>query len=130
MQDVSKIYTTQARLPDGTCRYLEAPAGWRLMEVLRDYGVPIKAECGGACACATCHIHIQQEGQTALRAPDDDELLRLDELFDADDSSRLSCQILTGPQTDGLVISLAADSVQRSPVLSETASDRQGTMVA
>ncbi|MGB1919986.1 MAG: ferredoxin, partial [Candidatus Puniceispirillaceae bacterium] len=90
MQDVSKIYTTQARLPDGTCRYLEAPAGWRLMEVLRDYGVPIKAECGGACACATCHIHIQQEGQTALRAPDD-ELLRLDELFDADDSSRLSC---------------------------------------
>ena len=61
MQDVSKICTTQARLPDGTCRYLEAPAGWRLMEVLRDYGVPIKAECGGAYACATCHIHIQQE---------------------------------------------------------------------
>ena len=42
MQDVSKICTIKARLPDGTCRYLEAPAGWRLMEVLRDYGVPLR----------------------------------------------------------------------------------------
>jgi len=60
----------------------------------------------------------------------DDELLRLDELLDANDSSRLSCQILTGAQTKGLVISLAADSVQHSLVLSETASDTQATMVA
>ena len=97
MQDVSKIYTTQVLLHYGNRRYLEAPAGWRLTEVLRYYGVPIKAECGGACACATCHIHIQQEGQPALRAPNDDERLRLDELFDADHRSRLSCQILTGP---------------------------------
>ena len=41
MHDMNKTYTTQARLPDGTNRYLEAPAGWRLMEVLRDYGVPV-----------------------------------------------------------------------------------------
>jgi hypothetical protein len=65
-----------------------------------------------------------------LRVPDDGELLRLDELFDADDSSRLSCQILTGPQTDWLYISLSADSVQHNPVLSETAFHRQGTMGA
>ena len=130
MHDMNKTYTTQARLPDGTNRYLEAPAGWRLMEVLRDYGVPIKAECGGACACATCHIYIHKEGQTGLLAPDDEELMRLDELFDADDSSRLSCQILTGPQTDGLVISLAADSVQQSLVLTDDVSDRHGSMVA
>ena len=36
---------------------------------------------------------------------------RLAEMFDADDSSRLACQILTGPQTDGLVVTLAADSI-------------------
>lgn len=94
---MSKIYTTRVLLHYGKRRYLEAAAGWRLTGVLRDYGVPIKAECGGACACATCHIHIQQEGQTALRAANDDERLRLDELFDADHRSRLSCQILTGP---------------------------------
>ena len=54
----------------------------------------------------------------------------LDELYDADDSSRLSCQILTRPQTDRLVISLAADSVQQSPVLTDDVSDRNGSMVA
>jgi ferredoxin len=58
MQDVSKICTTQALLDYGNCRYLEAHAGWRLTEELRDYGVLIKVECDGACACATCHIHI------------------------------------------------------------------------
>ena len=66
MQDVNKIYTTQARLPDDTWRYLESPAACQLMESLRDYGVSIKAESGGAYVCATFHIHIQQEGQTAV----------------------------------------------------------------
>jgi 2Fe-2S ferredoxin len=83
-----------------------------LMEVLRDYGLPIKAECGGACSCATCHIHIAAPGRTPLHAPRDDELDRLAEIFDADDSSRLACQILTGPQTDGLAVRLASDSLQ------------------
>ena len=130
MHDMNKTSTTQARLPNGANRYLGALAGWRLMEVLRDYGVPIKAECGGACACATCHIYIHKEGQTELLAPDDKELMRLDELFDADYGSRLSFQILTGPQTDGLVTSLAADSVQQSLVLTDEVSVRHGSMVA
>ena len=107
------LFTVVARLPDGAVHTLRAPAGWRLMEVLRDYGLPIRAECGGACACATCHVRITGTGAgpVALRAPEDDELDRLAEIFDADDSSRLACQILTGPQTDGLVVTLAGDSL-------------------
>jgi len=105
------IFTTFALLPNGERRRLEAPAGWRLMEVLRDYGLPIKAECGGACACATCHVHIAWPGRTPLHAPGDEELDRLAEIFDADDNSRLACQILTGPQTDGLAVRLASDSL-------------------
>jgi 2Fe-2S ferredoxin len=42
------------RMPDGTTHRLEALEGWRIMEVIRDWGIPIKAECGGACTCATC----------------------------------------------------------------------------
>ena len=53
-----------------------------------------------------------------------------DELYDADDGSRLSCQILPRPQIDRLVISLAADSVQQSPLLTDDVSDRHGLMVA
>ena len=43
------------RMPDGITHRLEALEGWRVMEVIRDWGLPIKAECGGACACATCN---------------------------------------------------------------------------
>ena len=39
-------------MPDGVTHRLEALEGWRVMEVIRDWGLPIKAECGGACACA------------------------------------------------------------------------------
>ena len=56
-------------------------------------------------------MRITNSGRVPLRPPDDDELDRLAEIFDTDDSSRLACQILTGPQTDGLVVALADDSV-------------------
>ena len=104
MHDMNKNYTTQARLPDGANCYLGALTGWRLMELLRDYGVPIKAECGGACACATSHIYIHKEGRTGLLAPDDKELMRLDELFDTDHDSRMSYQILTDRRLTGLLL--------------------------
>ena len=113
------VFTTHVGLPDGSRHLLQAPAGWRLMEVLRDYGLPVIAECGGACSCATCHVRIQAEGQTPLIPPTDVELGRLDQLFDADDCSRLSCQILTGPQTDGLVLCLNADSVRPKDMASQ-----------
>jgi 2Fe-2S ferredoxin len=113
-QESDTVFTTLALLPNGESHSLQAPAGWRLMEVLRDYGLPIRAECGGACSCATCHVHIAGTGRAPLHAPADDELDRLAEIFDADDSSRLACQILTGPQTDGLAVRLAVDSLQET----------------
>ncbi len=45
----------------GTRHTLEALEGWRVMEVIRDWGLDIKAECGGACACATCHVYVAPE---------------------------------------------------------------------
>ena len=45
------------RMPDGTSHRLEALEGWRVMEVIRDWGLPIKAECGGACAArSSCRL--------------------------------------------------------------------------
>lgn len=117
MSDIDRLYTTFVTLPDGTNHALQAPAGWRLMEVLRDYGLPIRAECGGACACATCHIHVETQANTPLAAATDEELDRLDDSFEADDRSRLSCQILTGPQTDGLVVTLAGDALLVEPLV-------------
>jgi 2Fe-2S ferredoxin len=86
---------------------LEALEGFRVMEIIRDWGLDIKAECGGACACATCHIHVGSEWLGRLAPMRDDEDDMLDQAFDVQDNSRLSCQLLMSPELDGLEVRLA-----------------------
>lgn len=99
-----KIHLTNI---DGKEHELEAIEGWRLMEVIRDYGFPIKAECGGACACATCHVYINDDWINKLHAIRNDEEEMLDEAFNVNDRSRLSCQIILDETLDGLRVTLA-----------------------
>ena len=86
---------------------LEALEGWRVMDVIRDWGLPIKAECGGACSCATCHVYVDEAWLDRLIPPADDEIERLDEAYAVEANSRLACQILVTPELDGLRASLA-----------------------
>jgi len=109
-----KTIHIHVELPDGSRHKLEAPEGYRVMEVIRDYGLPIRAECGGACACATCHIRVADEWVERVIPPRDDELDKLDEIHGADDNSRLSCQLLTDSAIDGLVVRLEADSMSNA----------------
>jgi len=81
-----------------------------VMEVIRDWGLSIKAECGGACACATCHVYIDNEWVNKLVPPTDEEVDRLDEAFFVESNSRLACQILMTEDTDGLRVKLAPAS--------------------
>lgn len=93
----------------GELHELEPLEGWRLMEIIRDYGLPIKAECGGACACATCHVYVDEAWVDRLVAPLDEEVAMLDEAFDVRPYSRLSCQIIFRPEFDGLTVTLAPE---------------------
>jgi len=99
-----KIYVTDQ---DGEEHALDAIEGWRVMEIIRDHGLPIKAECGGACACATCHVYVDEAWLGKLAAMRDDEEEMLDEAFDVQDNSRLSCQIIMDESLDGLKVRLA-----------------------
>ena len=89
---------------------LEALEGWRVMDVIRDWGVPLKAECGGACACATCHVYVDEEWVERLEPAKTEEVDRLDAAFSVARTSRLSCQILMAPAFDGLRLRLAPGS--------------------
>jgi 2Fe-2S ferredoxin len=89
---------------------LPALEGWRVMEVIRDWGIKLKAECGGACACAGCHVYVDEEWVDRLQPPTDEETNRLDEAFAVEQTSRLCCQILISPQTNGLRVRLAPGS--------------------
>lgn len=92
---------------DGVTHELEAVEGWRAMEIIREYGLPIKAECGGACACATCHVYVDGAWLEKLPAMREDEQDMLDNAFDVQDNSRLSCQIILDESMDGLRLTLA-----------------------
>jgi ferredoxin, 2Fe-2S len=86
---------------------LEALEGFRVMEIVRDWGLDIKAECGGACACATCHVYVEPQWAAKLHDPRDEENDMLDGAFDVAPNSRLSCQIIMSAALDGLEITLA-----------------------
>lgn len=91
---------------DGKEHTLEGLEGWRVMEIIKDYGLTIKAECGGACCCATCHVYVDEAWVGKLHEMRDDEEDMLDEAIDVRDNSRLSCQIIMSEELDGLKVTL------------------------
>jgi ferredoxin, 2Fe-2S len=94
----------------GQTHTLEALDGWRVMEVIRDWGLPIRAECGGSCACATCHVYVDPAWLPKLFTPSEEEAGKLDEIFQVRPNSRLSCQILCSEALDGLAVTLAPET--------------------
>jgi 2Fe-2S ferredoxin len=92
---------------EGTTHTLDGLEGWRLMEVIRDYGLPIKAECGGACACATCHVYVAPEWFDKLPPANSEETMMMDDAMAVQENSRLSCQIILTPEMEGLSVTLA-----------------------
>ena len=106
-EDLEPALTIIVTDQNGAEHRLPAEPGWRAMEVIRDWGLNIKAECGGAAACATCHVHVDRMWADALPPPTEEEVDRLDDAFDVQETSRLSCQILLSPEMDGLRLRLA-----------------------
>jgi len=92
---------------EGTEHALEAIEGWSAMQIIREYGLPIKAECGGACSCATCHVYVDAEWIDTLPPKRPEEEERLDDAIDLKETSRLSCQIILDEKLDGLRLRLA-----------------------
>lgn len=96
---------------DGVAHSLDAVEGWRVMEIIREHGLPIKAECGGSCSCATCHVYVEDEWLEQLHPQNDDEIEMLDSAFMVEDNSRLSCQIIMSEELDGLSMTLAPEDM-------------------
>lgn len=95
---------------EGEERELDGDAGLSVMENIRDAGIDeILALCGGNCSCATCHVHVDPAFFDRLKPMSEDENDLLDSTSDRDPTSRLSCQILFGPELDGLRVKIAAE---------------------
>ena len=94
---------------DGKEHILEGRDGWTVMEILRDAGLPITAECGGACAGATCHVYVDEEGAAKLPDKSATETDMLDMALAVEANSRLSCQIICSDALDGIRVTVAPE---------------------
>jgi 2Fe-2S ferredoxin len=90
---------------EGTSRTVDGDLGSTVMETAIKNGIPgIEAECGGACACATCHVYVEESWRAVVGEPSPMEEDMLDFGYDVKESSRLSCQIKVTAELEGLVV--------------------------
>lgn len=89
----------------GTPRTIEAEVGSTVMESAIKNDIPgIEAECGGACACATCHVYVEEDWREKVGEASPMEQDMLDFGYDVRPNSRLSCQIKVTEALDGLTV--------------------------
>ncbi len=90
---------------DGKEHDVDVPVGWSVMEGAVKNLIPgIDADCGGACACATCHVYVDPAWTSKMPPKEDMEETMLDFAQDLEPTSRLSCQIKVTEELDGLVV--------------------------
>jgi len=100
--------TINYRTHDGQDFSIEVPTGWSVMEGAIQNDVPgIVAECGGGCACATCHVFVDAEWMAKLgdRSSMEEDMLECT-AEESNKQSRLSCQIKVSEECEGLIVSL------------------------
>lgn len=94
---------------DGAILVVEGRPGQSLMDAAVQNNVPgIDADCGGACACGTCQVHVQAPWQETLTPPSAMETDMLSFTSDPQPSSRLACQIILEERHEGLVVRVPA----------------------
>jgi ferredoxin, 2Fe-2S len=93
--------------PGGGRREVDAPVGITVMEAARQHGVRgVVAQCGGACACATCHVYVEPAWLAKLEPREEMEEGMLETAWEPRDNSRLSCQVHVTADLDGLEVTV------------------------
>ena len=92
---------------NGKSHTLEVANGLTVMEGAVQNNIPgIDADCGGSCACATCHVYVDEKWFNKLPNKESAEEDMLDMAFEPKSSSRLSCQLTVSDELDGLVVNM------------------------
>ena len=92
---------------DGTEHVVDVADGLSIMEGAVNNMIPgIDADCGGACACATCHVYVDEKFMDKIEPKEDMEQTMFDFAPDVKETSRLSCQIKVSDALDGMVVKM------------------------
>ena len=97
---------------NGKNHTIEVANGLSVMEGAIQNNIPgIDADCGGAMACATCHVYVKEDWFNKIPKKEDGEDDMLDMAFEPKTNSRLSCQLMVSDQLDGLIVNLPEKQV-------------------
>jgi 2Fe-2S ferredoxin len=91
---------------DGKTTTVEAVNGLSVLEIAHKNDIDIEGACGGALACSTCHVIVDQNDFIKLEAASEEEENMLDLAFDLQKTSRLCCQIIMKNELDGITVTL------------------------
>ena len=92
---------------NGKSHTIDVSNGLTVMEGAIQNNIPgIEADCGGSCACATCHVYVDEKWFTKLPEKQNAEQDMLDMAFEPNKFSRLSCQLIVSDELEGLVVNL------------------------
>ena len=92
---------------DATVHEVDVQNGLTVMEGAVQNDIPgIDADCGGSCACATCHVYVDEKWFNKLTKKEDGEEDMLDMAFEPKQNSRLSCQLVVSDDLDGLIVNI------------------------
>lgn len=96
--------------PEGTHHRVEAPSKLSVLEVARRNQIDLEGDCGGSCACSTCHVIVDADHFTRIPEADEMEEDMLDFAFGVTETSRLACQILMANDLDGLTVRIPSET--------------------
>ena len=92
---------------NGKSHVVEVPNELSVMEGAVQNNIPgVTADCGGACACATCHVYVDEKWFDKLKKKDEAEQDMLDMAFEPNKFSRLSCQISVSNELEGMIVKI------------------------
>ncbi|MFU8814669.1 MAG: 2Fe-2S iron-sulfur cluster-binding protein [Pseudomonadales bacterium] len=92
---------------NGTEHRVEVPVGTSLMQAAVNLAIPgIDGDCGGLCACGTCHVYVPPQHQAVTGTAEELEQAMLEFAFNVDERSRLSCQIVATDAMEGVRVEL------------------------
>jgi 2Fe-2S ferredoxin len=105
-----KQYSATFILPDGSRKTVTGEAGTSLLHLAHDNKIPLEGACEASLACSTCHVIVHDGWFDGLPEAKDEEEDMLDYAFGLTPTSRLGCQIILGPDTDGIVVEIPKET--------------------
>ena len=105
-----KLYSATFILPDGTKKTVQGEEGTSHLHLAHDNKIPLEGACESSLACSTCHVVVHENFFDKLPEAEDAEEDMLDYAFGLAPTSRLGCQIVLGPETDGIIVEIPKET--------------------